>query len=63
MSETGELKEEAARIRQELIAIAKRMRALDERVREVVNLQAGLKAAVNLSLDYLDAIENKLRKG
>ena len=62
MSENGELKEEAARIRQELIAIAKRMRALDERVRDVVNLQAGLKAAVNLSLDYLDMIEAKLRK-
>lgn len=62
MSERGELKAEVARIRKELIAIAERMRALDERVRGVVNDHANLKGSIQLSLDYLDLIEAKLRK-
>lgn len=60
MSEKGELRADIDQARKDLIALAKRMRALDERVRDVTNLQAGLKAAITLSLDYLDAIEARL---
>lgn len=62
MTRHGELAAEVERIRTELIALAKRMRALDERVRDVANLHAGLKAAITLSLDYLDAVEKRLRE-
>lgn len=62
MSKDGETKEEAERIRRELIGLMTDLRALDVTIQDIVNRQASLKAAVILSLDHLDRVDARLRK-
>lgn len=62
MSQDGEAKEEAERIRRELIGLMTDLRALDVTIQDIVNRQASLKAAVILSLDHLDRVDARLRK-
>ncbi len=60
MSDTGELREEAATIRRELIDLMTRLRALDLRSQGLAHEQNSLKAAVTLSLDHLDNLDARL---
>lgn len=62
MSKDGEAKEEAARVRRELIGLMTDLRALDVAIQDIVNRQASLKASVMLSLDHLDRVDARLRK-
>lgn len=62
MSDPGEIRADAERIRRELISLMTDLRALDMSIQDVVNRQASLKAAVILSLDHLDRIDARLRK-
>lgn len=62
MSKDGALKEEAERVRRELIGLMTDLRELDRRIQDCVNRQASLKASVILSLDHLDRVDAGLRK-
>jgi hypothetical protein len=62
LSDPGEIRADAERIRRELISLMTDLRALDMSIQDVVNRQASLKAAVILSLDHLDRIDARLRK-
>jgi hypothetical protein len=55
MSDAGEIREEVAAIRRELLDMVTRLRTM-------AHDQAGLKAVVTLSLDHLDAVDERLRK-
>lgn len=62
MSRDGELRQEAERVRRELIGLMSELRALDVAIQDIVNRQASLKASVMLSLDHLDRVDARLRK-
>ncbi len=62
MSANGEAKEDAERIRRELIGIMSELRQLDVAIQDIVNRQASLKASVMLSLDHLDRVDARLRR-
>lgn len=62
MSRAGETTAELERLRRELIGLATRAREVDEKIRELVNLQASLKNAITLTLDALDFIEASVRR-